>query len=265
MESCIVWLSVSPNYGDNIMKRILLFLLLFCCFLGSMALAVEPDKPPKLIVAPLVNFDQIFVMLLQILLRLFFQYYHLLIGIAAVVILLYYFQSILEDKRMEEERERRELAYRRDYRERSEMRRLEKSLERERDLIRKYIFGSENDVDRVQWEMHQEAGEEDEELRLAPHELDDNAVIHDVSGEGLFAGRVESQEYYDKDLGPDVSKWEYGGRGTTYWRADGSEEGRDLLFDDTVTTGESSTVIMRNKRRNRFHRSMEDDDDGGGY
>jgi hypothetical protein len=246
------------------MKRILLFLLLFC-FLGSIVFAAEPDEPPKLIVAPLFNFDQIFVTLKQILMQLFFQYYHLLFGIVAVIMLLSYFQSILNDRRMQEEQERRELEYRRDYRDRYEMRRDEKQLARERDLIRKYIFGSESDVDRIQWEMHQEVKEEEEELRLAPLGLDDNCVIYDVSGEDQFAGRVESQEYYNKDLGPDVSMWTFGGRGTTYWRADGSEEGSESRFEDTATIGETSTIIIRNKRRDRFHRSMEDESENDGY
>ncbi|MDR2441863.1 MAG: hypothetical protein LBE12_21115 [Planctomycetaceae bacterium] len=216
------------------MKRILLFLLLFC-FFGSIVFAAESDDLPKLVVAPFINFDQIFVSLKQILFQIFYQYYQLILGIVVVILLLSYFQSILEDRRMREGRERRELEYRRNFRERSEMSREEKRLLKERDLICRYAQVDKDQSLRIQNEMYRSSQESEEELGLAP--IDDEVPGNNID------------------------------RGGTFWRPDGSEEGSDPFFEDTATISESSTVIIpdHKRRQDRFYRSMENDDDGGGY
>jgi hypothetical protein len=215
------------------MKRILLFLFLFC-FLCSMVYAQSGDRP-KLVFSPVINFDQIFVMLRQILIQMFFQYYHLVLGFVAVMLLLSYFQGMLEGRKMRRDRERREREYRRDYRERSEMRRAENRLSKERDLIRRYADVDAENALRIQDAMYRDHSEANEELGLA---------IYDPEAE-IFSGNID--------------------RAGPYWRPDGSEEGSDPYYGDTATISESSTVITRDTRRDRIHRGMDETDDYSGY
>jgi hypothetical protein len=209
------------------MKRILLFLLLFCIFSG--VVFAQSDSLPKLVLSPLISFDQIFVMLKQILMQLFLRYYHLLIGIAVVVMFLSYLQSFLEDRRMREERE---------YRERIEKRQIDQYLVKERNLIRRYARVDKERALFIQEEMYRDHSEaSEEELGLAAIEDDDDVLANNIDRAG------------------------------PYWRPDGSEEGSDLFFGDTATISESSTVVIpENKRKqDRLYRSMEDDDDYSGY
>jgi hypothetical protein len=263
-----------PIYGDNVMKRILLFLFLFFCFLGSIVLGAELDKPPKIVVAPLINFNQLFVKLLDILELLFFQYMELFMGLFVVLLVIAYIQGILEDKVMRAERD--QLARRAFEKARANniQRQVDKQKLREREFIQKYVRDRES-VERVQHDMEGDNWKDavhlykNDDLRLAPLDDDPDVYPNDMS---KYAGKTESEEYYDTKMYEDVASHDTGGRWQTYWRSDGTEEGsekeskdEDDLFEDTVTIGGNSTVIMREKRRDRFHRGMDDDDEGGGY
>jgi hypothetical protein len=254
------------------MKRILLFLLLFCFFGCGMLFAESGQDPEKIVVHPLFNFEGIFDNLLSILIQLFLQHIELVLGFVVVLLLMTYFQGVLEGDKMRRDRERRNREYQLDNSIRTEMCRIDKQLARERELILKYVQDSDAAA-RVQYEMQDKNWQqskklfkEDEELRLAP--LDDPEVY--PNNKSMFVGRSEMPEYYDVFYNDDIAPYDTNSRWSTYWKEDGSEESskekrRDFSLEDTVTIGESSTVIFRNKRRNRFHRSMEDDDDGGGY
>jgi hypothetical protein len=247
------------------MKRILLFLLLFCIFNG--VIFAQSEDLPKIVVHPLINFDQIFVMLKQILMQLFLQYYHLLIGIAVVVMFLSYLQSILEGRRMREERERQE----REYREQIEKRQIDQYLTKERNLIRRYAKVDGIRALEVQESMYQyDSTGDDEELGLAE---DDDVLSNNVDRAGPFWRPDGSEEGYDpRELIDDWNDEEFdngGGRFPTYWGPDGSPEDSDsdTLSGDTATINESSTVIIPEDKRkqDRIYRSMEDNDDYSGY
>jgi hypothetical protein len=273
LESCFLAAFRFTIYGDQVMKRILLFLLLFCFFGCGILYAAPGQGAEKIVVHPLFNFDGIFETLLNILMRLFLDHIEIVLGFVFVMLLLSYFQGMLEGEKMRLDRARRDREYERDTRVRSEMRRIDKELARERELILKYVRDSES-AGRVQYEMRDTNWKDslhlfknNDDLKLAP--LDDDPDVY-PNNMSMFAGKTESQEYYDEGIYEDVASHDVGGRWTTYWRPDGEEEGskkdrKDLSFEDTVTIGESSTVIMRDRRRDRFHRGMDDDDEGGGY
>jgi hypothetical protein len=172
------------------------------------------------------------------------------------MLLLSYIQGVLEGKRMRAERKRRETVYLKDKRERAEIRRLDKFLERERELIRKYTHASDERIAGIQWEMRaeQEAKDNEQELRLSPYDQWDTSVRR--SDVFCFSGKVAFQEY-DVGLYRDRESYTYGGRGTTYFREDGTEESGGVYA--------SKAVIDRNSNRNRFHRGMDGDDDYSGY
>jgi ABC-type multidrug transport system fused ATPase/permease subunit len=238
-KAAFLRLSVFSFLWRYLMKRILLFLLLFFIFAFSIVsgvCAAPAQGPEKIVVHPLFNFDQIFVDLRQILIQLFFQYYHYALGFIFVLLLLSYFQGMMEGRKMRRERERREREYRRDYRERIEMQRDEKFFVRERAMIRRFGKVDEEAALRMQEEMYRYDSETSEEkLGLTPIKDDDEVLSNNIDRAGPF------------------------------WRPDGSEEGSEPFFGDTATISESSTVIMRDGRRDRIHRGMEDEDDNGGY
>jgi hypothetical protein len=241
------------------MKRILLLIIFFCVLSESVLAA--PGTPERIIVAPLFNFDTIFDVLRNVLVQLFFQYYHLVLGFIFISLILTYFQGMIEGRKMRQDRVRREQEYQANQRLRAKTRAIEKRLARERELISRYARVDEEIARRIQSEMHQDVREEEPELCLGPRDPDDLSVDNEIFG---YSGRIKSQEY-DVGLYGDRESWDYGGRGTTYWREDGTEEGSESLFDDTVTIGGSSTVEIRRDKRDRFHHGMDDDDDGGGY
>jgi hypothetical protein len=255
------------------MKRIL-FLLLFCFFCCGILFAESGQGPEKIVVHPLFNFDGIFDNLLNILIQLFLQHIELVLGFVFVMLLMSYFQGVLEGGKMRRDRERRNREYQLENSIRSEMRRIDKRLAHERELILKYVQDSEA-ATRIQFEMQDKNWEqslklfkEKDELQLAP--LDDDPDVY-PNNKSMFVGRSDMPEYYDVFYNDEVAPYDTNSGWSTYWREDGSEEGNnkekrwDSSLDDTVTIGESSTVIFRDKRRNRFHRGMDDDDEGGGY
>jgi hypothetical protein len=236
------------------MIGILLFLLLFYLLCNT----VFSQEPGEVQMDMLIDLEGIFDILLEVFTGFLTEYYYLLIGFFLVYAFWSYIQGILEGKK---ERLRREQAERAVQENRLQMdkRAEEKRLSRERELIRKYIHASDDEIERIQWAMRQEVKGDDGDLRLAPRDFDDLPVDRDVF---RYSGKVDMIEYND---GLDREIYEYGGRGTTYFRVNGSQEGSESLFDDTVTIGESSTVIIRNNKRSRFRRGMEDEDEGGGY
>ena len=217
------------------MKRIL-FLLLFCFFGGGLLFADSGQGPEKIVVNPLFNFDEIYVTLREILIQLFFEYYYLVLGFVAVLLLLYYFQGMLESRQMRRVRERREQEYRRDCRDKNEMRQIEKQLARERDLIRRYARVDAETALRIQNEMYRKESNEHDEEELVLASVDDDVFP---------SNNID--------------------RAGTFWRSDGSEEGSNSFSEDTVSINESSTVIIpaHKRKQDRFYRGMEDDDNGG--
>jgi hypothetical protein len=235
------------------MIGILLFLLLFYLLCNAVFAQVEPEVVE---VNELVDLSGIKGILYDIFVSFFTQYYGLIIGFFVVYLFMCYIQGVLEGRRMRAERKRRETVYLKDKCERAERRRLDKFLERERELIRKYAHASDGRIAGIQWEMRaeQDVKDNEQELRLSPYDPWDTSVRR--SDVFRFSGKVTFQEY-DVGLYSDRESYTYGGRGTTYFREDGTEESGGLYV--------SKAVIDRNSNRNRFHRGMEDVDEGGGY
>jgi hypothetical protein len=95
------------------------------------------------------------------------------------------------------------------------------------------------------------------ELDLA---LEDSYYRSQIRNVFLFSGRVDRIEY-DNGIFSEVATAETGGRGATYWRADGTEEQGKI-------PGVSTVKDLRNKRpryKVPYHRGMDGDDDYSGY
>jgi hypothetical protein len=214
-------------YGDRIMKRILLFFVLF--FILCVPLSAQPvPEITGIRVDPLVNFDNVFDMLKDIAVELLSQYYGLLLVIFVTFLIFNYIQGILEGKKVEAKREKQLRESAGCQRERAQ----EKQLMRERALIRKYSFGNDETVARIQLEMSSEKIQKDSgELRLAP--IDDDAVDNSAD------------------------------RGGMYWHFDGTEEGCPENEEETVGFGNSTTVDLRPKYRNHFRYRVDDDRNDG--
>jgi hypothetical protein len=244
------------------MIGILLFLLLFYLLCNTVFSQESNEVQQELNdvqVDMLVDFSGISNMLLQVFARFLADYYIILIGVFVAYLFLGYIQGVLEGKKerlLRKQAVQKEINKAEDKRERAERRRLDKFLERESELIRKYTHASDERIAGIQWEMRaeQEVKDNEQELRLSPYDQWDTSVRR--SDVFRFSGKVAFQEY-DVGLYSDRESYTYGGRGTTYFREDGTEESGGLYA--------SKAVIDRNSNRNRFHRGMEDVDEGGGY
>jgi hypothetical protein len=235
------------------MKRILLFLLLFCFFVFGIIGGIwgqsvpgedQPHQPEPVHFEPLIEFN--FDFLWEMLSGFLADYYGFLIAFFFVYLILGTIKSFFEGRqerlrrervvRLEEERyERNQL--------RADRQVEEKRLQRERALIRKYTGVDEQTALRIQTEMYRKKFD-DEDLQLAP--IDDDVPGNNVDRGGVFWKASDSSNF-DSMVDDDNSEF----------------------YEDTATinNSESSTVIIpKDKRKqDRFYRSMEDDYEGGGY
>jgi len=210
------------------MKRILLLLILFCALTG-IALAQPETEPETVQVDSLIDFG-VGIDLLKTLIATFLgRYYGLLIGVFLAFLIFNYIKGVSEGRKMRQKRKLQECKLI----EKQNQRAQENQLLRERALIRKYSFGDDDTVSRIQLEMYSErVRDEKEDLQLAP--IEDDVIDNHID------------------------------RGGTYWHSDGSEEGSTRSDEETVGFGNSSTVDLRRKYCNCSHRET-DDDEGGGY
>jgi hypothetical protein len=216
-----------PFYGDNFMKRILLFLLLICYFSGYWVFGQpSPELPPPIVPNEvqfdmLIDVDGIFDILLEVLSGFFAEYYGLLIGFFVAYFFWGYIQGMLESKKE------------RLLRKQAERKVEEKRLLQERELISRYAKVDSEMALRIQNEMYRKESKEsvEEELALAPSD--------GVSGNNVVRN--------------------------TYWGSDGIVESGNSFSEDTVRIGNSTTVTIRVDKRGRYHRSMEEDGDYSGY
>jgi hypothetical protein len=256
------------------MKRILLFLLLFFSFCFSGLLFAADKELPKIVVAPLLNFDQVFVTLQQILMQIFFQYYHLLIGLLAVILFMGYIQGILEGDKMRRERAERDLVHQRDRQVRAEERRRDKNLERVRKFAEKYLYldtSIERVVRDVQGDNWKRAAKmyENDGLRVAPkydrmddEEIYDNDLMDDYG--------IDRQEYRTVEGEEKIAEHEVVGRYQTYWDEDGNEEDseahKETLKEREKAFRKKERPESREKKyRNRYHEEHDDYDYDDGY
>jgi hypothetical protein len=249
------------TYGDNVMKRILLFLLLFC-FLGcSIIYAAESNKPPKLIIHPLFNFDGFFITFRDKLIEFFLAYCELILGgIIIIVTVVNYFCVVLDEHNKRVGNTKQDIESRR-----VESQRAEKSRSRERerayDSDRKFASKYLRDTDAVNRVLHDIEGDNWKDSVTLYHEVDDIGVApSDPDYLPVDKVPVVDYEYYfDKKTGSvEQASYSYGNRVTTYWGADGEVEGS-----------------KRVKHREHFHTDddesyprlarIEDEDDDDGY
>jgi hypothetical protein len=244
-----------------LMKRILLFLLLFC-FLGcGIMFAAEPDKPPKLIIAPLFNFEGFFIMLRDKLIDFFMAYCELILGgVIIIVTVVNYFCLVIEEhnKRIgntKQDIERRRFETQRA--EKSRLRERERDYENNRRFVSKYLRDSVA-IDRV---LHDMEGDNWKDAVTLNRNVDDIGVAPSDPSDLPFdkVSVVDYEDYVNKEGSKERASQEHGSRATTYWRADGEEEGS-----------------KRVKHREHFHMDdeeedyprlarIEDEDDDDGY
>jgi hypothetical protein len=256
------------------MIGILLFLLLFYLLCNAVFAQLVPEVPPPIVpeevgVNELVDFSGMFDTLLEVFASFFVQYYGYLIGLFIAFLFWGYIQGILERKKerlLREQAEQQAVRVEQENRLRMVKRAEDKRLSRERELIRKYTHASDEKIERIQWAMHQETKGDDKELRLAPRDpslLVDKDVFR-------YSGKVVSEEY-NVGLCRERENYEYGGRGATYFRADGSQEGSVYpVFDDKESISKYDIVTLRYNQRPRYkvpyrRCGVECDDEGGGY
>jgi hypothetical protein len=208
------------------MKRILLFLLLFCFIVSGVFAQPVPEVPPPIQpqdvqLESLVDFGGIFDILLDLFVGFLVNYYGLLFGIFVAYLIYGYIRGVFEGRK---ERLRRERVERK-----RQIVVEEKRLGREREYIRHFAHVDEETALRIQKEMYraESVGSKDDDLRLAP-------------SDGIKGNNVARAEIFQKEDG--IS-----------------------LFEETVTMGNSTTVVIRIDKRGRFHRGMEDDGEYGGY
>jgi hypothetical protein len=225
-----------------IMIGILSFLLLFYLLCNTVFSQVEPEVVEMV---ELVDFSGISDVLYDVFVSFFVQYYGFLIGLFVVSLFLSYIQGVMEGK---QERLRRVRAVQKEINRAENKRSL-----REREMVKKYAHVDDEGVARIQWRMRQGVEYDGKELGLMPEDSYYRSQIRNVF---RFSGRVDRIEY-DDGIFPEVATAETGGRGTTYWKADGTEE-------QGMIPGVSTVKDLRNNR-NRIHRGMDDDDGYSGY
>jgi hypothetical protein len=228
-----------------IMIGILSFLLLFYLLCNAVLAQLVPEVPPPIVpeevgVNELVDFSGIFDTLLEVFASFFVQYYGYLIGLFIASLFWAYIQGVLEGKK---ERLLRKQAVQKEINRAEDKRSL-----RERELIKKYAHVDDEGVARIQWRMRQGVEYDGKELGLMPEDSYYRSQIRNVF---RFSGRVDRIEY-DDGIFPEVATAETGGRGTTYWRADGTEE-----------QGKIPGVSTVKDYRNRIHRGMDGDEYSG--
>jgi hypothetical protein len=278
---------------NGFFKKILLFFLVFQILCGIIAAQTVPETLPPLAskevpIDMLIDFGSITDILISIFSTFLGEYYGLLIGIFVAYLCMGYIQGLAEGyndriraRKYEAQREKRIFERVIDKARVRELDRRMREFEREREAVKRYARAySEQKVDDIIRDMnHDYSGETDVEYGLGekyegPIPRYDEVYgwhfeVSDISFRGRepfeYSGKFASATYEDGKGEEHEEIYYYGGRGTTYWKADGSEESGDLGSDVTFSHKDESImdkydrneIDKRNRQeRGRFYRGV---------